>query len=63
MQSVYRSSKNERLNDAKTRAPPALVFLLFLLKRGDDCASQLRPNVKKEFSVSLDVLYYSNTGR
>ena len=38
---VYRSSRNERLNDAKTRAPPAAVYLLFLLKRGDDRTSRL----------------------
>ena len=40
--SVYRASRNECLNDARTRAPPATVYLLFLLKRGDDRASRLR---------------------
>ena len=39
--SVYRSLCNERLNDAKTRAPPTVVYLLFLLKLGDDRASRL----------------------
>ena len=40
--SVYRASRNERLNDAKTRTPPAAVYLFFLLKRGDDCANCLQ---------------------
>ena len=62
MHSMYRSSKNERLNDAKTRAPPASVFLLFLFKRGDDCTSHLRANVRKEFTVPVDVPYYSDVG-
>ena len=62
MHSMYRSSKNERLNDAKTRAPPTSVFLLFLFKRGDDRASRLRANVRKEFTVPLDVSYYSDVG-
>ena len=55
--SVYRSSHNEYLNDAKTRAPPAAVYLLFLLKRGDDRASRLQQNVKAEFAVPSDVPY------
>ena len=63
MHSVYRSSKNERLDDAKTRAPPASVFLLFLFKREDDRASRLCANVRKEFSVPVDVSYYSDTGQ
>ena len=61
--SVYRASKNECLDDAKTRAPPAFVFLLFLFKRGDDCASRLQQNVRKEFTVPLDVPYYLDVGR
>ena len=61
--SVYRSSCNERLNDAKTCAPPAAVYLLFLLKCGDDRASRLRQNVKAEFAVPSDVPYYSEVGR
>ena len=61
--SVYRASRNERLNDTKTRAPPAAVYLLFLLKRGDDCASRLRQNVKAEFAVLSDVPYYSEVER
>ena len=61
--SVYRATKNERLDDAKTRAPPASVFLLFLFKRGDDRASRLRQNVRKEFTVLLDVPYNSDIGR
>ena len=61
--SVYRASRNERLNDAKTRTPPATVYLLFLLKRGDDRASRLRQNVKVEFVVLSDVPYYSEVGR
>ena len=61
--SVYRASRNERLNDAKTRAPPAVVYLLFLLRRGDDRASRLRQNVKAEFAVPSDVPYYSEVGR
>ena len=63
MHSMYRSSKNERLNDAKTRALPASVFLLFLFKRGDDHASCLCVNVRKEFTVPVDVPYYSDVGR
>ena len=39
--SVYWATKNERLDDAKTQAPPAPVFFLFLFKRGDDRASRL----------------------
>ena len=61
--SVYRATKNERLDDAKTRAPPASVFFLFLFKRGDDRASRLSQNVRKEFTVPLDVPYYSDVGR
>ena len=61
--SMYRSSRNERLNDAKTCAPLAAVYLLFLLKRGDDRASRLRLNIKAEFAVPSDVLYYSEVGR
>ena len=53
--SVYCASRNKRLNDAKTSAPPAAVYLLFLLKRGDDRASRLRQNVKAEFAVPSDV--------
>ena len=60
---VYRSSRNERLNDAKTRALPMAVYLLFLLKRGDDCANRLRQNVKAEFAILSDVPYYSEVGR
>ena len=41
----------------------AAVFLLFLLKRGDDCASHLRQNVKAEFAVPSDVPYYSKVGK
>ena len=63
IQSVYRASKNERLDDAKTHAPPALVHLLFLFKRGDDRASHLRQNVRKEFTVPSDVPYYTDVGR
>ena len=63
MHSMYRSSKNERLDDAKTRAPPTSVFLLFLFKHEDDRASRLRANVRKEFTVLLDVPYYSDVGR
>ena len=61
--SVYCSSRNERLNDAKTRAPPMAVYLLFLPKRGDDSASRLRQNVKAKFAVPSDVPYYSEVGR
>ena len=63
IQSVYRSSKNKRLDDAKTRAPPALVHLLFLFKRGEDHASRLLQNVRKEFTVPSDVPYYTDVGR
>ena len=59
---VYRSSRNEHLNDAKTRAPLAAVYLLFLLKRGDDRTSRLRQNVKAKFVVPSDVPYYSDEG-
>ena len=61
--SVYRASRNERLNDAKTRTPPAAMYLLFLLKRGDDRASRLRQNMKAEFAVPSDLPYYLEVGR
>ena len=61
--SVYRSSRNERLNDAKTHAFPTAVYLLFLLKRGDDRASRLRQNIKTEFVVPSDVPYYLEVGK
>ena len=60
---VYWATKNERLDDARTRAPPASVFFLFLFKRGDDRASPLRQNVRKEFTIPLDIPYYSDIGR
>ena len=63
IQSIYRSSKNECLDDPKTHAPLALVHLLFLFKRGDDRASCLCQNVRKEFTVPSDVPYYTNVGR
>ena len=63
MHSMYRSSKNERLDDAKTRAPPVSVFMLFLFKHGDDLTSRLCANVRKEFNVPLDVPYYLDVGR
>ena len=61
--SVYRASRNERLNDAKTRTPLATMYLLFLLRRGDDRASRLWQNVKAEFAIPSDVPYYSEVGR
>ena len=61
--SVYHSSRNEHLNDAKTHAFPAAMYLLFLLKRGDDRASRLRQNVKTKFAVPSDVPYYLEVGR
>ena len=61
--SVYHASRNERLNDTKTRTPPAAVYLLLLLKRGDDRASHLRQNVKAEFAVPSNVPYYLEVGR
>ena len=61
--SVYRSSKNDRFNDAKTCALLAVVYLFFLLKLGDDCANRLRQNVKAEFVVLSDVFYYLDVGR
>ena len=39
------------------------MYLLFLLKRGDDLANYLRQNVKAEFAVRSDVPYYSEVGR
>ena len=63
IQSIYHSSKNERLNYAKTRAPPASVHLLFLFKRGDDRASCLHQNVRKEFTIPSDIPYYMDVGR
>ena len=39
------------------------MFLLFLFKRGDDRASRFCANVRKEFTVPVDVLYYSDVGR
>ena len=63
IESVYRLLKNERLDDAKTHAPPALVHLLFLFKRGDDRASRLCQNVRKEFTVPSDVPYYTDVRR
>ena len=61
--SMYRSSKNERLNNAKTLVPPMAIYLLFLLKCGHDRASHLRQNVKAEFVVPSDVPYYSDVRR
>ena len=63
MHTMYQSSKNERLDDAKTRAPLASVYLLFLFKCRDDRSSRLCANVRKEFTVPLDVPYYSDVGR
>ena len=60
---VYRSSHNERLNDAKTCALPAAVYLFFLLKRGDDLASRPWQNVKAEFAVPSDVPSYLEVER
>ena len=39
------------------------VYLLFLLKRGDDRASRFRQNVKAKFAVPNDVPYYLEVGR
>ena len=39
------------------------VYLLFLLKHGDDRASRLQQNVKAEFAVPSDVPYYLEVGR
>ena len=61
--SMYRSSRNKRLNNAKTRASLVDVYLFFLLKHGDDRASRLRQNVKAEFAIPSDVPYYSEVGR
>ena len=61
--SVYRLSRNECLNYAKTCAPPKAMYLLFLLKHGDDRTSRLRQNVKAEFVVPHDVPYYLDVGR
>ena len=52
---VYRSSKNERLNNAKTRAPPTTVHLVFLLKVNDERAIRLRGNMRREFTVPLEI--------
>ena len=38
------------------------MFLLFLFKRGDNRASRLLANVRKEFTAPLDVPYYSDVG-
>ena len=61
--SVYISSKNERLYDAKTRAPPSSVYLLFLLKLEDSRADSVRQNVRPLFTVPNNILYYSEYGR
>ena len=55
--SVYRSSKNERLNDTKTRAPSTTVHLVFLLKVNDERATRLRGNVRREFTVPSEIPY------
>ena len=60
---MYRSSRNERLDDTKTHAPPVTVYLFFLLKYGDDRSSHLQPNVKAKFAVPSDISYYSDVGR
>ena len=39
------------------------MYLLFLLKLGDDHASRLQQNVKVEFVVPSDVPYYLEVGR
>ena len=61
--SVYRSSKNERLNDAKNRAPLTTVHLVFLLKVYNERATRLRGNVRREFTVPWKIPYYSDFGR
>ena len=61
--SVYHSSKNERLNDAKTRTPLTTVHLVFLLKVNDKRATRLRGSVRREFTVPLEIPYYNNFGR
>ena len=43
--------------------PFATVYLLFLLKHGDDRTSHLQPKVKAEFVVPSDIFYYSNVRR
>ena len=63
LHSMYRASKNKCLDDTKTQAPLTFVFLLFLFKRGDGHASCLLQNMMKEFTVPVDVSYYSNIGR
>jgi len=51
LQSIYRASRNKRLNNAKTRTPPATMYLLFLFKRADDRVVALQANVKDDYSV------------
>ena len=61
--SIYWSSRNELLDNAKTCAPPATMYLLFLLKRRDDHTNRLRPNMKAKFNVPSDISYYLDVGR
>ena len=61
--SVYRSFKNEHLNNTKTCTSSAIVYLLVLVKQGDDHASCLRPNMKTEFVVPSNLPYYLDVGR
>ena len=61
--SVYRSSKNERLNDVKTRASPTTVHLVFLLKMNDERMTRLRGNMRREFMVPSEIPYYSDFGQ
>ena len=60
---VYCSSKNERLNDAKTRASPTTVHLVSLLKVNDERVTRLRGNMRREFTVPSEIPYYNDFGR
>ena len=55
---VYSSFKYECLNKAKTRVPSMIVYLLFLVKLGDDRTSHLQPNVMTKFVVLSNLSFY-----
>ena len=47
----------------KTRAPATTVHLVFLLQVNDELATRLRGIVRREFTVPLEIPYYSDFGQ
>ena len=61
--SIHRSSKNERLNNAKTHTPLATLSILFILERRKEQTSQLQQNVRTYFRIPSDISHSSEVGR